>query len=38
VHRCIAAGLKGCPQFTKDESIHVMEIMDEIERQVQAAP
>jgi dihydrodiol dehydrogenase / D-xylose 1-dehydrogenase (NADP) len=38
VHRCIAAGLKGCPQFTKDESIHVMQIMDEIERQVQAAP
>eukprot|EP01052_Picozoa_sp_SAG31_P037605 SAG31_NODE_4883_length_2886_cov_1.720488_3_plen_416_part_00 len=35
VHRCIAAGLTGCPQFTKEESIHVMDIIDEIERQVQ---
>ena len=68
VHRCIAAGLTGCPQFTKEvrtqhrplplaspfsakakgdgscgvsgaqESIHVMDIIDEIARQVQEAP
>ena len=33
VHRCMAAGLKEMPQFTIAESIHVCEIIDEINRQ-----
>lgn len=33
VHRCMAAGLKECPQFTRQESLHVCEIIDEINRQ-----
>lgn len=33
VHRCIAAGLKEMPQFTRAESIRVCEIIDEINRQ-----
>jgi hypothetical protein len=34
IHRCIAAGLQGCPQFTKEESVHTCEIIDEILRQL----
>ena len=34
VHRCMAAGLTGCPQFTKEESVHVCVIIDEINRQL----
>ena len=30
IHRCMAAGLTGCPQFTKEESVHVCVIIDEI--------
>lgn len=33
VHRCIAAGLKEMPQFTRAESLRVCEIIDEINRQ-----
>lgn len=33
VHRCLAAGLTEMPQFTKDESLRVCEIIDEINRQ-----
>ncbi|MCZ6643542.1 MAG: Gfo/Idh/MocA family oxidoreductase [Gammaproteobacteria bacterium] len=33
VHRCLAAGLKEMPQFTRAESIRVCEIIDEINRQ-----
>ena len=34
VHRCMTAGLTGCPQFTKEESVHVCVIIDEINRQL----
>ncbi len=34
VHRCMAAGLKEMPQFTIAESIHVCEIIDEVNRQL----
>ena len=33
VHRCFEAGLTEIPQFTRDESIRVCEIIDEINRQ-----
>lgn len=33
VHRCMAAGLKEFPQFTQAESINVMQIIDEINKQ-----
>jgi dihydrodiol dehydrogenase / D-xylose 1-dehydrogenase (NADP) len=33
VHRCVAAGLKECPQFTKEESLHAMAILDSIHAQ-----
>ena len=36
VHRCIAAGLKELPQFTRAESIRVCEIIDEVNRQCAA--
>ena len=34
IHRCMAAGLKEMPQFTIAESIHVCEMIDEINRQL----
>ncbi|CAE7465950.1 dhdh, partial [Symbiodinium pilosum] len=34
VHRCLAAGLKECPQFTKAESMRIMQLLDEIEKGV----
>jgi hypothetical protein len=34
IHRCIAAGLRGCPQFTETESVHVCEIIDQINAQI----
>jgi dihydrodiol dehydrogenase / D-xylose 1-dehydrogenase (NADP) len=34
VHRCLAAGLTGCPQFTREESVHTCDIIDEIDRQL----
>lgn len=33
VHRCMAAGLKEFPQFTRAESINVCQIIDEINKQ-----
>lgn len=33
VHRCMAAGLKEMPQFTRAESVRVCEVIDEINRQ-----
>eukprot|EP01043_Picozoa_sp_COSAG02_P041227 COSAG02_NODE_3401_length_6805_cov_70.980763_3_plen_246_part_00 len=30
VHRCLAAGLRECPQYTKEDSLHVMQILDQI--------
>ena len=33
VHRCVAAGLREMPQFTRAESLRVCEIIDEINRQ-----
>ena len=37
VHRCLAAGLKECPQYGQAESLHCMRILTEISRQKQAA-
>lgn len=37
VHRCLAAGLKECPQYTEAESMHCMDIWTEIMRQKAAA-
>ena len=28
VHRCLAAGLTQCPQYTKQDSLHVTAILD----------
>ena len=28
VHRCLAAGLHECPQYTEADSLHVMRILD----------
>jgi len=33
VHRCMAAGLKEFPQFTRSESLNVCQIIDEINKQ-----
>ena len=30
IHRCLAAGLRECPQFNKAESLHLMEIISAI--------
>lgn len=32
IHRCLAAGLKECPQFTRSDSLRIMELLDEIEK------
>ena len=37
VHRCLAAGLKECPQYGEAESMHCMNILTEIMRQKAAA-
>jgi len=31
VHRCLAAGLLQCPQFTREESLQVMYILDQVQ-------
>ncbi|MDE0241683.1 MAG: hypothetical protein OXQ84_16065, partial [bacterium] len=31
VHRCLAAGLRRCPQYDKQESLHTLDILDEID-------
>ena len=30
VHRCLAAGLRACPQYAQDESLHAMELFTRI--------
>lgn len=37
VHRCLAAGLRQCPQYDKEESLHAMNILTEINKARQAA-
>jgi len=32
VHRCLAAGLHECPQFTKADSMRIMNLLDDIEK------
>lgn len=34
VHRCLAAGLRECPQYTKKDSLRIMELLDKIERNI----
>ena len=36
VHRCLAAGLRQCPQYDKEESLHAMNVLTEINRARQA--
>ena len=38
VHRCLAAGLLECPQYTKDESLCVTTILDGIQAALEAQP
>lgn len=38
IHRCLAAGLKECPQFTKEESLHIMFILESIKKQQAGEP
>lgn len=33
VHRCLAAGLRVCPQYDRTDSLHAMELLTEISRQ-----
>jgi len=35
IHRCLAAGLRECPQFTKAESLHIMDLLDKIEKGIE---
>lgn len=35
VHRCLAAGLRECPQFTTAESMCIMELLDQIEKGIE---
>ena len=37
VHRCLAAGLKECPQYAETDSMYCMDILTEISRQRAAA-
>lgn len=37
VHRCLAAGLRQCPQYDKEESLHSMNVLTEINKAKQAA-
>lgn len=37
VHRCLAAGLRQCPQYDKEESLHAMRVLTEINKAKQAA-
>lgn len=32
VHRCLAAGLRQCPQYDKEESLHAMNVLTEINK------
>ena len=37
IHRCLAAGLKECPQYTRRDSLHVLAILDR-EREAAKGP
>ena len=37
IHRCLAAGLRQCPQYDKAESLHAMNVLTEINKAKQAA-
>ena len=37
VHRCLAAGLRQCPQYNKEESLHAMHVLTEINKARHAA-
>lgn len=37
VHRCLAAGLRQCPQYNKEESLHAMNVLTEINKARQAS-
>ena len=37
VHRCLAAGLRQCPQYDKEESLHSMNVLTEINKARQAS-
>lgn len=37
VHRCLAAGLRECPQYSKEESLHVMDLLTQINEARRAA-
>ena len=37
VHRCLAAGLRECPQYGKEESLHAMHVLTEINKAKQAS-
>ena len=37
LHRCMAAGLRECPQYTRAESLHVLRLLDRI-GQAEAQP
>lgn len=32
IHRCLAAGLRQCPQYNKEESLHAMNVLTEINK------
>ena len=38
VHRCLAAGLRECPQYGKAESLHAMDLLNRIQLARRAAP
>ena len=33
IHRCLAAGLRECPQFNQAESLHLLELISTIKAQ-----
>ena len=35
-HAVSIVGPEGCPQFTKEESVHVCEIIDQVDQQIAA--
>lgn len=37
IHRCLAAGLRQCPQYNKEESLHSMNLLTEINKAKQVA-
>ena len=37
IHRCLAAGLRECPQYNQEESLHAMKLLTEINKIKQAA-